>query len=227
MDAIALNERRGDPTRCPFCLDAVQAADERRCDACGAPHHAACLTERGACAACKLAPPPRQQEVSVEPVPGRLLVVQGPDGLSIQLPAPSFAALGPPLGLAIVALYAVGLIAALILIVGGGVPWYWALFTVSMLVVSDAFSVGLALIARAVGRERLIIDTKRVRLERRALGRFGEDVEVPLADVQSLLVWPTGRGSIETARARHSFGRGLTQDEVRWIGRTLNARLPR
>jgi hypothetical protein len=225
VDAIALSERRGDATRCPFCLDAVRAEDERRCDVCGAPHHAACLAERGgACAVCQPGQPARSSSFG-EADQGRLITTVGRDGITIQLPPPSFASLGPPLGIALIALCVVGLVCTLIVAVTDP-QWFWA-FGAFLLFGLEGAHVGLALLGRAVGRERLIIDAKGLRLQRRALGRFGEYVELPLADVQALQVWPTGRLTIGTASATRSFGRGLTQAEARWIGRTLGARLPR
>jgi hypothetical protein len=227
-EKIALTERRGEPTRCPFCLDRVQTAHERRCDDCGAPHHAACLTERGACAVCQRGGPlvtPRSL-VDVGPAPERLRVTAGPDGLTFELPPPSLAALGPPLGMAVGALYLVVLASALHEIGFGNIPWFWVLGMVSLFVYADPFSAGLALISRAVGRERLRVDLKHLLLERRALGRFGETIAMPLEDITSIRRSFGGRVRVETTGGGHSFGRGLTDPEAAWLADALSARLP-
>lgn len=76
MSAEAEREVRVEPTRCPYCHDGIPRGQAPGvCAACHALHHAACLAEHGACAACgadagggRPEPPP---EPAAEPEPAK------------------------------------------------------------------------------------------------------------------------------------------------------------
>jgi len=158
-----------------------------------------------------------------------LLVTIEPNGMTIDLPPSSLALLGPFLVISLFAVWVVGCAATLFLTINDP-QWIWALGML-LLFGLESVRIGIALVSRAVGRERLVIGKGDLRLERRALGRFGEDVEVPLADVLLLVPGRGGRtGYVMSADPRGrqlAYGRGLTEAEANWIARTLGARLPR